>query len=43
MVVLGRSPPVQSDQLFSIGADSSPATSLSLSKYNLLLYDLTPP
>jgi len=27
-----------SDQLFSIGADSSPATSLSLSMYNLLLY-----
>ena len=29
---------MQSDQLFSIGADSSPATSLSLSIYNLLLY-----
>ena len=29
---------MQSDQLFSIGADSSPGTSLSLSIYNLLLY-----
>ena len=29
---------MQSDQLCSIGADSSPATSLSLSIYNLLLY-----
>ena len=29
---------MQSDQLCSIGADLSPATSLSLSIYNLLLY-----
>ena len=34
VVVLARPPlPVQSDQLCSIGADSSPATSLSLSRY----------
>jgi len=31
-------PPVQSDQLCSIGADMMSATSLSLSIYNLLLY-----
>ena len=31
---------MQSDQLFSIGADSSPTTSLSSSIYNLLLYAL---
>ena len=38
MVVLARLwPPVQSDQLIATGADSSPATSLSLSIYNLLL------
>ena len=30
---------VQSDQLCSIGADMTSATSLSLSIYNLLLYD----
>ena len=32
-------PPVQSDQLCSIGADMMSATSLSLSIYNLLLYE----
>ena len=43
MVVLARLwPPVQSDQLFSIGADSSPATFLLLSIYYLLLYVGTP-
>jgi len=35
---LARHPPVQSDQLFYIGADMTSATSLSLSIYNLLLY-----
>ena len=34
-------PPVQSDQLIATGADSSPATSLSLSIYNLLRYGQT--
>ena len=39
MVALARPPaPRQSDQLIASGADSSPATSLSLSIYNLLLY-----
>ncbi len=43
MVVVARPPPsVQSDQLIATGADSSPATSLSLSIYNLLLYGTTP-
>ena len=32
--------PVQSDQMYSIGTDSSPATSLSLSIYKLLLYSM---
>ena len=31
-------PPVQSDQLFSFGAESSSTTPLTLSKYKLLLY-----
>ena len=34
-------PPVQSDQLCSIGADMTSATSLSLSIYKLLLYGLS--
>ena len=42
MVVLVRPPSMQSDQLIPTGgADSPPATSLSLSKYNLLLYGST--
>jgi len=32
-------PPMQSDQLSPIGADMTSATTLSLSIYNLLLYD----
>jgi len=34
---------MQSDQLFSIGADSSPATSLPFSIHNLLLYGVNLP
>ena len=36
-------PPIQSDQLCSIGADMMSTTSLSLSIYNLLLYGLNEP
>jgi len=40
VVVLARLwPPVQSDQLSPVGANMTSATSLSLSIYNLLLYD----
>ena len=39
LLYCGDTPPVQSDQLCSIGADMTSATSLSLSIYNLLLYD----
>ena len=39
----GTPSPLQSDQLSPIGADSSPATSLSLSVNNLLLYGIPVP
>ena len=40
MVVLVRPPPLEYDQLSPIGADMTSATSLPLSIYNLLLYEL---
>ena len=40
VVLVGPTPSMQSDQLCSIGADTTSATSLSLSIYNKLLYGI---